>query len=157
MSLTYFVTPHTERKKKLVIQARARVTRQRLLLLDLLREGEHLTADELYQRAKGREPHIHLSTVYRNLQLFARRGLIDELQLTGGRTRYFELKRPQKHYHAICLACGRTLDFNNPMVERARQAAEAETGMVITDVQLSMTGYCGKCYKARKNFWAAYC
>lgn len=152
MSLTYLRTPHTERKKKLVIQAGARVTRQRLLLLDLLRKGEHLTADELYRRAKGWEPHIHLSTVYRNLRLFAGRGLIDELQLTGGRIRYFELKRPQKHYHAICLACGRTLDFNNPVVERVRQAVEAETGMVIMDVQLSMTGYCAQCYKARKNF-----
>lgn len=129
------------------------MTRQRLLLLDLLREGERLTADELYQRAKGREPHTHLSTVYRNLRLFARRGLIDELQLTGGRTRYFELKRPQKHYHAICMACGRTLDFiNNPVVERVRQAVEAETGMAIMDVQLSMTGYCAQCYKTRKNF-----
>ncbi len=130
----------------------ARVTRQRLLLLDLLRGGEHLTADELYRRAKGWEPNINLSTVYRNLRLFTHRGLIDELRFAGGRTCYFELKGPQKHYHAICLACGRTLDFNNPMVERVRQAVEAEVGMVITDVQLSMTGYCAGCYKARKNF-----
>jgi len=152
MALTYLGTPHIEHRKKLVIQAGARVTRQRLLLLDLLREGEHLTADELYWRAKAKEPHINLSTVYRNLRLFAGRGLVDELQLTKGRTRYFELKRPQKHYHAVCLGCGRIMNFNNPMVERVRQAVEAETGMVITDVQNSITGYCAECWKARKNF-----
>lgn len=152
MKLTYLGTLHTGCKKKLAIQTSARVNRRRLLLLDLLRGGEHLTADELYERAKSKEPSINLSTVYRNLRLFTRMGLIDELQLMWSRTRYFELKRPQRHYHAMCLACGRTLDFNNPMVERVRQAVEGETGMVITDVQLSMTGYCAECYKARKNF-----
>ena len=129
-----------------------RLTPQRLLLLNLLCEGEHLSVDELYRRAKAKEPRINLSTVYRNLRLFSRMGLIDELRLTKSGTRYFEARRPRKHYHAVCLRCGRILDFNNPVIEEVKKAVEDETGMVITDVWLSMAGYCAGCHEAQKIF-----
>jgi len=129
-----------------------RLTAQRLLLLDLLRQGEHLSVDELYRRAKAKEPRINLSTVYRNLRLFSRMGLIDELWLAKNGTRYFETRRPHKHYHAVCLRCGRILEFNTPLIEEVKKAVEDETGMVITDARLSMTGYCAECHEAQKFF-----
>jgi len=132
--------------------ARQRVTLQRLLLLNLLREGEHLSVDELYRRAKAKEPRINLSTVYRNLRLFSRMGLIDELRLTKSGTRYFEARRLHKHYHVVCLRCGQILDFSNPLIEEVKTAVEDETGMVVTDVRLSMAGYCARCHEAQKFF-----
>jgi len=134
-----------------------RATPQRLLLLNLLRQGEHLSADELYRRAKAKEPRINLSTVYRNLRLFSRMGLIDELQLTESGTRHFEGRGCHKHHHAICLKCGRILDFSNPLIEEVKKAVEDETKMVITDVRLSMAGYCAGCQEAEKIFCPRRC
>jgi Fe2+ or Zn2+ uptake regulation protein len=97
-----------------------RLTAHRLLLLDLLHEGEHLSVNELYRQAKAKQPRINLSTVYRNLRLFSPMGLIDELRLTKSGTRYFEARSHHKHYHAICLGCGRILDFSNPLIEEVK-------------------------------------
>jgi Fe2+ or Zn2+ uptake regulation protein len=129
-----------------------RLTPKRLLLLNLLRKGEHLDAEGLYQQAKAEEPRINLSTVYRNLKLFCRMGLVDELWLAKSGTRYFEASSNDRHYHAICLKCGRILDFNNPLIKEVKKAVEDETEMVITDVRLSMAGYCASCRETRKNF-----
>jgi Fur family peroxide stress response transcriptional regulator len=127
-----------------------RLTPHRLLLLDLLHEREHLSVNELYRQAKAKQPRINLSTVYRNLRLFSGMGLIDELRLTKSGTRYFEARSHHKHYHAICLRCGRIVDFNNPLIEEVKKAVEDETGMVIMDVRLSMAGYCAQCRGAQK-------
>lgn len=129
-----------------------RLTSQRLLILGLLHEGEHLTADELYQQATEKEPRINLATVYRNLRLFSGTGLIDELHLMKRGTRYFEARSHQRHYHAVCLTCGRILDFNNASIEKVKKAVEDETGMTITDVQLSMAGYCSGCQRSQRSF-----
>ena len=129
-----------------------RLTPQRLLLLSVLSEEEHLTVDELYRRAKAKDPRINLSTVYRNLRLFSRMDLIDELWLTKSSTRYFEARSHHKHYHAICLRCGRIVDFNNPLIREVKKAVEDETGMVVTDVRLSMAGCCAGCRGTQKIF-----
>jgi Fur family ferric uptake transcriptional regulator len=144
--------PRERTKDNLAGLAGKRLTPKRLLLLDLLREGEHLDAEGLYQQAKLEEPHINLSTVYRNLKLFCRMGLVDEIWLAKSGTRYFEASSHDRHYHAICLKCGRILNFNNPLIEEVKKAVEDETEMVITNVRLSMTGYCASCREAHKNF-----
>ena len=84
-------------------------------------------------------------------------GLIDELWLTKSGTRYFEARSHDKHYHAICLRCGRIVDFNNPLIEEVKKAVEDKAGMAITDVRLSMAGYCARCREAQKFFYPAYC
>ena len=47
------------------------MTRQRALILDIMREKspQHLTADELFNEARLRIPHIARGTVYRNLKM----------------------------------------------------------------------------------------
>ena len=55
----------------------ARWTRQRQVILDVLTHGEgHLNADEIYVRARTRDPRLSLSTVYRTLNILRRAGVI---------------------------------------------------------------------------------
>lgn len=75
-----------------------RLTPKRLLLLDLLGQGEHLDADELYRRVKEKEPRLSMSTVYRNLQLFLKLGLVEEHHFDRARTCY-EAKTKVEHHH----------------------------------------------------------
>jgi len=70
-----------------------RATNQRALILEVIRHGEgHLDADEIYRRARIKQPHISLSTVYRALQSFKKLGLIDELDF-GDAHRHYDHKR----------------------------------------------------------------
>lgn len=59
------------------------MTRQRALILDIMREKspQHLTADELFNEARLRMPHIARGTVYRNLKMMELDGEIGHLEM----------------------------------------------------------------------------
>jgi len=126
-----------------------RITRNRSLLLDLIRRGGHINADELYREAKEMMPELSLSTVYRNLRLFARLGLIDEVRIGKNRYRHYEIKGAIEHYHLVCLGCGRLVEFRCPLVEQLKSKVGQESGFDITGIELSMDGYCPGCRKQK--------
>ncbi|MGI6365095.1 MAG: Fur family transcriptional regulator [Bacillota bacterium] len=89
--------------------ARPRNTKQRQLILDLLRSTEsHPTADWVYQRVRKHIPNISLGTVYRNLSFLKEQNIIQELRHTGSQSRYDGNPRP--HYHFFCLSCDKIDD-----------------------------------------------
>jgi len=130
-----------------------RQTKQRQAILEALeRHGGHLTADEIYQLVKRRHPHISLGTVYRNLHLLARQGVLRELDF-GLAVTYFEtIKDP--HFHLICRMCGKIEDAILP-IERGlaalvRRAARAE-GFLIEEPRLDFIGVCPACRSKRSK------
>ncbi|MBA7505386.1 hypothetical protein ES706_04053 [subsurface metagenome] len=120
-------------------------TAQRQLLLEIIRGAEgHLDADELYQQARQRRPALSLSTVYRSLRLFKELGLVEEHQFDDARRRY-EVKPRIRHYHLVCLGCGRVLEFQCPSAERVKSKLSREEGFRVTDAEVCLIGYCSKC------------
>lgn len=135
-----------ERVPKVVGQ---RVTWQRRLLLDLILEaGGHLDADELFRRAKEREPRISLSTVYRNLRLFKKLGLIDERHFAEEHHHY-EVKDTSEHYHLVCLGCGRVIEFESPLMKQVKDKVGMENRFEITGAEIRFEGYCSSCRKGK--------
>ena len=91
-----------------------RVTNQRALIMEIIRHGEgHLDADEVYRRAREKQPRISLSTVYRTLQALKKVGLIEEVHINETR-HYYEIKPTTEHHHLVCLKCGRVIEFQYP-------------------------------------------
>lgn len=126
-----------------------RLTAQRKLLYDLIRQGKgHLDADELYRRAKAKEPRISLSTVYRNLHLFKQLGLVEELHLDEEHHHY-EGRSERGHYHLVCLGCGRVVEFQSPRIDQLKEELGQETGFRIAGVDINLSGYCSRCRQAR--------
>jgi Fur family ferric uptake transcriptional regulator len=122
-----------------------RLTRQRKLVLDILREGKgHLDADTLYRKAKARNPKISLATVYRSLALLREANLVQEHRL-GENHSHYEPAGDSLHHHFTCLKCGRVLEFRSPLVLQAARAFGRREGLQIVDVQLDVTGYCAAC------------
>lgn len=128
-----------------------RVTAQRSLLLDLLRQSdEHLDADELYRRARQKHPRISLSTVYRNLQLFKKLGLIEERHFAEEHHHY-EVKSIDEHQHLLCLGCGKIVEFACPLSQKFKEDIGREYDFDITGVEVRMTGLCSNCRKRKKS------
>jgi Fur family ferric uptake transcriptional regulator len=122
-----------------------RTTGQRQLLLEIIRRTEgHLDADEIYRQARQKLPSISLSTVYRSLQLFKALGQVEEHQL-GGARRYYEAMPQAKHYHLVCLGCGRILEFKCSSAERLKSRISREEGFKVTDAEVRLVGYCPEC------------
>lgn len=126
------------------------LTAQRRLLLDILRETKgHLNARDLYQRAIQRDKNISLATVYRNLRLFEEVGLVDERRLDDIHC-YYELKQSNVHYHLVCSACGRVMEFESPMVGKLVDEVERNSDFHVSKAVLYLEGYCKKC-KGKKQ------
>ncbi len=127
-----------------------RATNQRALLLKLIRQGKgHLDADELYRRAREKQPRLSLSTVYRSLHMFKKLGLVEELHFDEAHHHY-EVKPSAEHHHLVCLDCGKVVEFHNQLSRYIkRHVAEAKDFKII-DTELRMAGYCPKCRQERK-------
>src|SRR3954454_23070775 len=92
-----------------------RVTPQRLLILGAFtKPGEHLTAEEVYDRVGPLSPAVNRSTVYRTLELFRDLGLITETDLGSG-VRHFQAIDGDRHHHLICRHCGHMLEFEDDL------------------------------------------
>ena len=128
-----------------------RITSQRRLLLDLLRQSEgHLDADELYRRAKEREPRLSLSTVYRSLRLFKELGLIEERHFLEEHHHY-EARGEAEHHHVVCRGCGKVIEFECPVASKMKRDVSRQTGFEISGVEVSMEGYCERCRQEREG------
>ena len=128
-----------------------RVTAQRTLLLDLLQQSsQHLDADELYRRARQKHSRISLSTVYRNLQLFKKLGLIEERHFAEEHHHY-EAKPTTEHQHLLCLNCGRVVEFACPLSKLFKEDIGKRYDFDITGVEVRMTGLCSSCRQRKKQ------
>jgi len=106
------------------------ITTQRRLLLDVLHQARrHLSARQLYQEAIKKNPRISLATVYRSLRLFKELGLVEERHLNKADC-YYEIKRSTEHYHLMCRACGRVVEFESSLVDKCRQSCVAPRGLL---------------------------
>ncbi len=122
-----------------------RVTPQRKLLLEVIRQGEgHLDADDVYRLARERDPRISLSTVYRNLNLLAELGVISVLHLDEEHHHY-EARDASDHYHLICSECGAVIEFESALVENLMAEVSEEEAFLIERAHIDLVGLCAKC------------
>src|SRR4029453_7426275 len=80
-----------------------------------LASAGHLSAQELYDVARRKNPRIGFATVYRTLKLLEECGLARTMDYGDGTLRY-EPNRFQ-HHHIICTSCNRTIEFLSPELE----------------------------------------
>jgi len=122
-----------------------RATPQRLLILGAFaRPGEHLTAEEVYDRVGPLAPAVNRSTVYRTLELFRDLGLITETDLGGG-VRHFELFDDHRHHHLICRNCGGMLELDDDIVAPLRDRVRERHNFAVTIDHLALFGWCSYC------------
>lgn len=135
--------------KELLAEKDYRFTPQREAILHVIVQCQdtHLTADEIYRKAKEAYPEIGIATVYRTLEIFETLGIINRLQFSEDRGLYEFNPGYHKHYHhhIICLGCGRILEFNEDLLEDIEAAVARNTGFSIVDHSLAIYGYCSTC------------
>jgi Fur family ferric uptake transcriptional regulator len=135
--------------RQILNRSRQRVTGQRALLLDLIRRNYgHLDADELYRKARQKYQRISLSTVYRNLQLFKKLGLINEHHFADEHHHY-EAKPEFEHHHLLCLDCGKIIEIDLPLSQQFRSEIGKKHDFEITEFELQMKGLCSNCRRKK--------
>jgi len=136
--------------RKALNRAGKRVTHQRTLIMEIIRQGRgHLDADEIYRRAREKEPRLSLSTVYRTLQMMKKLDLVDELHFDENHHHY-EVKPSAEHHHLVCLGCGRVIEFDYPLSRYLQKKVPEAKDFDVTETEVRMSGYCAKCRRARR-------
>lgn len=121
-----------------------RMTRQRRVILDEFRTpGRHYTADEVYLHVRRKMPKISLGTVYRNLDILSRAGMIRELSLGRGQRQYDG--GLHRHYHVSCVWCGKLADVPADRFGDLDAAAQETSDFEILTHELGFKGVCAEC------------
>lgn len=126
-----------------------RSTRQRRVILEELQKvTSHPTAMDLYEIARRRLPKLSLGTVYRNLELLARGGAIQKLELGNTESRFDG--NPAQHHHVRCIRCGRVSDVHELPADPPLANVKSLSGYEILGCRLEFSGICPECQASLK-------
>ncbi|WP_304508168.1 Fur family transcriptional regulator [Anaerotignum sp.] len=124
-----------------------KATKQRELVFQLLTDSDvPLTAEEIYVKLMEKEKNMSLSTIYRILDVFVSKGLVQKSNITNNKAVYEVLGMGHKH-HIICISCGKIIALDHCPIQEYEKALERETEFNITSHKLVFFGYCSECRK----------
>jgi len=132
-------------------ERRYRQTSQRTAILEVVKNAEaHLTAGEVFERVRQRDPRVGYGTVYRALHLLVQHAEIQELTFADQASRYDG--RTERHDHVLCTRCGLLVDVDVPMALMAKHVAEERSGFTIASHHTIFSGECPACARNRNGF-----
>ena len=111
----------------------------------LIEERDHPTAEQVFLRAKKDMPDISMATVYNCLDALVTSGLVKQVNLDRGATRF--CPNMHEHCHFYCESCGGVYDID---LTRARPEIPMPRGFKATQLELSIRGLCPDCAVKKK-------
>ncbi|GFZ31898.1 transcriptional repressor [Clostridium zeae] len=121
-----------------------KVTKSRIAVYKILSDNDSsVSADYIYDQCKAVGMDINLSTVYRTLEVFEAKQIIEKFDLGNGK--YSFAIRKNKHMHKIeCSECHKEIEVPCPM-QQIEEILKNQTGFVLTEHRLVLKGICEQC------------
>lgn len=121
-----------------------RITAPRRIVWDVLTRADgHLSAAEVADRARARDEHVDVSSVYRTLALFAELGIVRESRLGDEAT--WEPTHDDAVVHLVCDGCGTVIHHDASTVEGLRRQLDDEVAFTVGSIDVRVTGRCPAC------------
>jgi Fur family transcriptional regulator, ferric uptake regulator len=123
----------------------ARVTTaRRAVLAELVRRGSaHPSAEQIAARLRRSRPEVHLSTVYRTLDVLEELGLVARAGITDGVTTYH--LAADRHHHAVCQVCGTVIELPESALSAVVARLRRDHGFAADPHHLTIPGVCARC------------
>jgi Fur family transcriptional regulator, ferric uptake regulator len=127
-----------------------RVTPARLAVVEVLAgTEEHLSAEQIGERAEQLRPGIHRATVYRALDALGEFGLVTHVHLgRAGTTYHLAGDLAPRHLHLRCSECGTVYDAPGDILDTARRKVHRDLGFQLAPEQVALIGVCRNCAKS---------
>ena len=120
------------------------LTKQREVVLRVIRDAhEHLTANEVFGRAKELLPSISFATVYNSLRFLKDAGHIAEISFGNGASRFDRMTH--RHDHAICTSCGKLVDIEMEHPAELVKKAARQSKFRPESLEFTLRGLCPEC------------
>jgi len=121
-------------------------TAQRRAILEAVLDlDDHPTADQVHAVLSRKRLRVSRATVFRTLEVFARRGVITKACHPGSTVRYDW--RTEQHHHLVCLNCDRVVDISDSRLDAVPLPDTRRFGFVVSDFKVQLRGICKECRK----------
>lgn len=122
-----------------------RPTAQRLVILEALRAAERtVTAHELFDQLRERNPLIGRATVFRTLDSLVDAGLAQRFERPGHVYAYAACSSAH-HHHLVCTSCDTTTEIDEAAVASLTRELESRHGFTVHHATLDFYGLCARC------------
>lgn len=113
-------------------------------------KGKHLRAEEIWDSLRSSGTDIHLSTVYRSLQVLTVSGQVKRNFLQENHAHYEITGTPG--IHLVCSGCGlvREIGPADGSLVLGTLEKQLKGDFTVLDWQMQLTGRCSKCSSAEK-------
>ncbi|MBE9374781.1 transcriptional repressor [Saccharopolyspora sp. HNM0983] len=123
-----------------------RMTPQRQLVLDAVRELGHATPEQVCKRVQGTAATVNITTIYRALDLLEELGLVRHTHLGHGAPTYSA--EEHEHVHLACHRCGEVDEVDPAVLGDLGRRLLAERGFELDATHLALSGLCRACRAA---------
>jgi Fur family ferric uptake transcriptional regulator len=116
-----------------------RLTRQRQFILELLwNTNEHLSASAIYDRLRQQGKEIGHTSVYQNLDVLAKVGVIERIEKVEG---CLYSHQNVSHSHVHCLDNGQIIDVMVTLPTEIIASVEAQLGLKVSNYRVEFFAY----------------
>ncbi len=119
--------------------------RRRTIWAIMCSGGGQLTAGQITEKARGRDPGIDPTTVDRALNLFADMGLALQTLTDQGEEPRWEIVHRGEHFHLTCELCGDIRHHTGVLAENVRNHLAERYAFSATHMDLQVFGVCQRC------------
>lgn len=123
-----------------------RVTVPRRLLLQFIIDNSHrqISLRDIHKFMDSELENAERSSIYRNLEVFKKLDIIQELNLPTGKVFQYIVDRKIRHFY-ICKSCGKSNRGNEQLFQKIEKALMDVHGFSKANLSLVFYGYCSKC------------
>lgn len=120
-----------------------KVTGKREQMLEIFSaSNKYITAKELLEEMQEDYPGLSFDTIYRNLSLFNKLGILESTELAGEKHFRYTCSVHDHHHHFICLDCGSTKAIEACPMEFVREDLKE---YMVVDHKFEIYGKCPEC------------
>jgi len=130
--------------ENLLKDKKIKVTRARIDILKILQECQKsMTAEHIYSIFCEHNKDVNISTIYRSLELFEEKNIVDKVFLPEG-VNGFSLKKDDHKHRLKCEICNKEILVHCPF-KQIEELINSEANFKITDHSITLKGICEDC------------
>lgn len=120
-----------------------RMTPQRQLVLDAVRDLGHATPERICAQVQAVAPAVNITTIYRTLDLLEKLGLVRHTHLGHGAPNYSEAEH--QHVHLVCHECGAVTETPTDLMNELSSRLRGSVGFELDVTHVALSGRCRDC------------
>ena len=122
-----------------------RMTPQRQLVLDVVGAMHgHISVDQVHQQVISQFPDVHITTVYRTLEVLEELGIVRHTHFHDGVAQY-QRTDEAPHHHMVCTVCQADIELDLEILEPLAEELQRRYGFKSNLAHSAIIGICRAC------------